>query len=144
VWKKLDLATGDVSEWASASEISEIVFVGSEPTSILYLNGSNSAGDGVSLYTSDTASPESAKLVAELSGDFSGLKAVQVESGDIHFLLYSKAYPNGTAYSAATAVTPRSTARVYDAIYARHWVSYTMIERLFRSRSVALLQRWKC
>lgn len=122
MWKLLNLTSGDVSTWGSASEISEIVYVGSEPTSILYLNGSNAAGDGVSLYTSDVSSPDSAKLVASLSGDFSGLKAAETKSGDIHFLLYSKAYPNGTAYSEATAVTPRSTGRLYDAIYARHWV----------------------
>lgn len=119
VWKQLDLKSGKVSTWGSASEISEIVFVGPNPTSILYLNGS-------SLYTSDTAKPESAKLVASLgTGDFSGLKAAQTKSGDIHFVLYSKAYPNGTAYSEATAVAPRSTGRIYDSIYVRHWVCKT-------------------
>ncbi|CAI6086719.1 unnamed protein product [Clonostachys chloroleuca] len=121
VWNVLNLTTGDISVWGPASEISEIVFVGSKPTSILYLNGSNANGDGVSLYTSDVASPDNATLVASLSGDFSGLKAAQTKSGDINFLLYSKAYPNGTAYSEATAVAPRSTARIYEAIYARHW-----------------------
>jgi hypothetical protein len=121
VWKKIDLSNGDVETWADASEISEIVFVGPKDTSILYLNGTNADGDGVSLYTSDVEMPDSAKLVASLSGDFSGLKASKTKSGDIHFLLYSKAYPNGTAYSEATAVTPPSTGRLYDSIYVRHW-----------------------
>lgn len=124
VWKKIDLSNGDVETWADASEISEIVFVGPKDTSILYLNGTNADGDGVSLYTSDVEKPDSAKLVASLSGDFSGLKASKTKSGDIHFLLYSKAYPNGTAYSEATAVTPPSTGRLYDSIYVRHWVSF--------------------
>jgi hypothetical protein len=115
VWNILDLSNGEVSVWADASEISEIVFVGDKPTSILYLNGT-------SLYTSDVADPDSATLVASLKGDFSGLKAAKTESGDIHFLLYSKAYPNGTAYVAAEAVEPKSTARIYDSIYVRHWV----------------------
>lgn len=115
-WKKIDLASGEVSEWAPASEISEVVFVGSEPTSILYLNGTD-------LYTADATDLSSAELVASLSGDFSGLKAAQTESGDINFLVYSKAYPNGTAYSEATAVAPPSTGRVYSSIYVRHWVS---------------------
>lgn len=123
VWKTLDLASGAVKDWAPSAGISEIVFVGSKPTSILYLNGTNEDGDGVSLYTSDTKDPASAKLVASLSGDFSGLKASKTGSGDIHFLLYSKAYPNGTAFSSATAVAPRNTGRIYDSLYVRHWVS---------------------
>ena len=118
MWNVLNLTSGDVSVWGDASEVSEIVFVGSEPTSILYLNGT-------SLYTSDVADPESATLVASLSGDFAGLKAAKTESGDIHFLLYSKAYPNGTAYVEAETVAPRSTGRIYDSIYVRHWVGKT-------------------
>lgn len=119
MWNVLNLTTGAVDVWAPASEISEIVFVGSEPTSILYLNGT-------SLYTADAADLESATLVATLEGDFSGLKAKLTASGDINFLVYSKAYPNGTAYSEATAETPRSTGRIYQSIYVRHWVRCTV------------------
>lgn len=59
----------------------------------------------------------------------SGLKAVTAASGDIHFVLYGLAYPNGTAYNADTAVAPASTARIYSSIYVRHWDLYLSQQR---------------
>ena len=124
VWKKLDLATGDISVWYEGSDISEVVFVGSDPTSIIYVNGTNEEDNGgISLYSANALELEKAKLVASLPAPYSGLKAAQTDSGDIHFLVYSKAYPNGTAYNEALASTSASTARIYNSIYVRHWVS---------------------
>ncbi|KAI1806745.1 alpha/beta-hydrolase [Daldinia bambusicola] len=121
-WNKLDLKTGEISVWYSGSDISEVVFVGSTPTSIIYINGTNAEDDGgISLYAADANSLEDAKLITSLPAPYSGLKAVRTESGDIHFLVYTKAYPNGTAYNEASASTPASTARIYTQTYVRHW-----------------------
>lgn len=123
-WNKLDLKTGEISVWYEGSDISEVVFVGSKPTSIIYVNGTNAEDDGgISLYSADADSLEDAKLITSLPAPYSGLKAVQTASGDIHFLVYTKAYPNGTAYNEASASTPASTARIYTETYVRHWVS---------------------
>ncbi|CAJ2502303.1 Uu.00g096970.m01.CDS01 [Anthostomella pinea] len=128
-WNKLDLATGDITEWGSP-DISEVVFVGPTDTSIVYVNGSNAEGDGgISLYSADASSVESAKLIASLPAPYSGIKAAQTASGDIHFLMYTKAYPNGTAYNEALATVPASTARIYDSTYVRHWDTWLTPEK---------------
>ncbi|KAI1820493.1 dipeptidyl-peptidase V [Xylaria intraflava] len=121
-WNKLDLGTGEISRWHDGSDISEVVFVGPTDTSIIYVNGTNAEQDGgISLYSADANNLESAKLIASLPAPYSGLKAAQTESGDIHFLLYTKAYPNGTAYNEKFAEKPASTGRLYDSLYVRHW-----------------------
>ncbi|RYP00857.1 hypothetical protein DL764_006380 [Monosporascus ibericus] len=130
VWKRLDLRTGDISVWYEGSDISEVVFVGPNPTSIIYVNGTNEEDNGgISLYSADALSLEKAKLIASLPAPFSGLKARKTPAGDIHFLMYAKAYPNGTAYNEALASTPASTARIYDSIYVRHWDTWLTPQR---------------
>ena len=51
------------------------------------------------------------------------MKAVSTSSG-ISFLVNCLAYENGTAYNEETYEAPRSTARIYDSIYVRHWDAY--------------------
>lgn len=122
MWEKLNLTSGEISVWSEDTNISEVVFVGPNPTSILYINATNEEGDGgVSLYTGDADDLSTATLVASLPAPYQGLKAVATESGDIHFLVFALAYPNGTAYNPDTAETPASTARIYTDIYVRHW-----------------------
>jgi hypothetical protein len=122
-WLKLDLKTGAISDWEGDSSISEFVFVGPEPSTILYLNGTNEEGDGgVSLYLGDALAIADAELVASIPAPLSGLKAALTPSGDINFLLSGQAYTNGTAYNADLAPTALSTGRVYDSLYPRIWV----------------------
>lgn len=103
------------------------MFVGSKPTSILYINSTNEATDGsIGLYTADVSSlVPSATLVAILPAPFAGLKAVQTSRGSIQFLLYCKANPDGSAYNPFAAVDPASiggsSARTYDTSYVRIW-----------------------
>ncbi|KAI2467525.1 alpha/beta-hydrolase [Annulohypoxylon bovei var. microspora] len=129
-WNKLDLKTGDISLWHAGSDISEVVFVGDTPTSIIYINGTNAEDDGgISLYSADANSLDDAQLIASLPAPYSGLKAVKVPSGDIHFLVYTKAYPNSTVYNAQTASTPASSARIYTSTYVRHWDTWLSGEK---------------
>ena len=124
VWNRLDLKSGDISTWHVGDDISELVFVGPESTSILYLNSTNEADDGgVSLYTADADSLENATLVASLPAPYSGLKAAETSSGNIRFLLSAQAYKNGTVYNEVVAAPSASTGRVYTSIFIRHWVS---------------------
>ncbi|TLD31353.1 hypothetical protein PspLS_01728 [Pyricularia sp. CBS 133598] len=121
-WNILDLKTGDISVWFNGSGISEVVFAGPTPTSIIYLNGTNAEEDGgVSLYAADLHSPTNATLVASLPAPYSGLKAARTSSGDINFLLTAKAYPNGTVYNEQLAPKARSSANIYTSLYPRHW-----------------------
>ncbi|KAI1177175.1 dipeptidyl-peptidase V [Nemania sp. FL0916] len=129
-WNKLDLKTGKISKWTDDTDISEVVFVGPKDTSIIYINGTNEEGDGgISLYSADVNDLKSAKLIASLPAPYSGLKAAQTKSGDINFLVYTKAYPNGTAYNENLASTPASTARLYNSIYVRHWDTWLTAEK---------------
>ncbi|KAI2640114.1 dipeptidyl-peptidase V [Xylaria nigripes] len=129
-WEKLDLKTGDITRWHDGSDISEVVFVGSDDTSIIYLNGTNAEKDGgISLYSADANDLACAKLIASLPAPYSGLKAVQTKSGDVHFLLYTKAYPNGTAYNENLAEQPASKGRLYDTIYVRHWDTWITAQK---------------
>ncbi|KIW65324.1 hypothetical protein PV04_07594 [Phialophora macrospora] len=122
VWHLVNLTNGRISTLYNGSEISEIAWVGPNDTSILYINGTNEEDNGgVSLYAGDVTAIEEAYLVASLPAPYSGLKAVVTPSGNVNFLLNSLAYPNGTAYNEAFAEEPRSSARIYDSIYVRHW-----------------------
>ena len=50
----MNLTSGKVSLLYNGSDISEIVFVGPTPTSILYINGTNEEEDGgISIYAGD-------------------------------------------------------------------------------------------
>lgn len=126
-WNFLNLTTGDIGTWYLGNEISEVDFVGPRCTDILYINSSQAAIDGsVGLYTADAASLETTStLVATLPAPYAGLKAAQTADGDIRFLLYAKANPDGSAVNPAQAVDPvlfgGSSARVYDSAYVRVW-----------------------
>lgn len=69
------------------------------------------------------------KLVANLDAPYQGLKVANSSTGDLNFLVYNLAYPNGTAYNPETAVAARSTARFYSDNYVRHWDTWLTKER---------------
>ncbi|KAJ5171894.1 hypothetical protein N7492_004487 [Penicillium capsulatum] len=122
-WSLIDLETGKVSQLTNDSNVSEVVWLGSNDSGLLYINGTNpDVPGGVELWISDTAHfAQSRYKAASLPASLSGLKIANVESGDIHFLVYGQSYGNGTAYNEDVAVKPHSTARIYDSIYVRHW-----------------------
>jgi dipeptidyl aminopeptidase/acylaminoacyl peptidase len=68
-------------------------------------------------------------LVASLDAPFTGLKVANTSSGDLHFLVNSLAYQNGTAFNSNSASAPRHTGRLYENIYARHWDHWLTKER---------------
>jgi dipeptidyl aminopeptidase/acylaminoacyl peptidase len=126
----LDLKTGEIKDsgWNS-SEVSEFVWLPGTETGILYINGTGANPGGVSLWIGDVKSPNASTLVAELDAPYSGLKVANTSSGDLHFLVNSLAYPNGTAYNEETAVAAKSTARFYADVYVRHWDTWLTKER---------------
>jgi hypothetical protein len=122
VWNLVNISSGEVSFLASGSEISEIVWTGSEnaSTAIIYVNGTNEEGDGgISIYSGDVTSIDDATLLGSLPAPYAGLKLALTESGDIHFLMYCQAYENGTAYNAELVEEPLSTARIYTSTWVR-------------------------
>lgn len=59
-------------------------------------------------------------FIASLPAPYSGLKATATANGDINFLVYALAYPNGTAYNENFEEEPLSSARIYTEIYVRY------------------------
>lgn len=53
-WKLMRLDTGEISDLPFADEVSEILWVGNTPTSVLYVNSTSDTG-GISLWTVDLA-----------------------------------------------------------------------------------------
>lgn len=110
--------------WYEGSDISEVVFVGpnaSYATGLIYINSTNSEGDGgISLYHADAASIDRVVLISSLPAPYGSLKATLALSGDIKFLVYGSAWPNGTAYNEKLSAKPKSTARIYSSTFVRH------------------------
>lgn len=116
------MKTGKANTLTEDSDVSEIVWLGTDDSSILYINSTNAEiPGGVELWVSDTSDFASGYKAASLPASFSGLKTARTHSGDIHYVVNGKSYPNGTAYNEKLAATPLSTARIYDSIYVRHW-----------------------
>lgn len=67
--------------------------------------------------------------VASLDAPYQGLKVAQTPSGDLNFLVFSLAYPNGTAFNPETEVTPAHSGRIYENIYVRHWDTWLTKQR---------------
>jgi hypothetical protein len=122
VWTLVNISSGETSTLADASEISEIVWTGSAnaTTAVIYVNGTNEEGDGgISIYSADVTSIDDATLLGSLPAPYAGLKLALTESGDIHFLMYCKAYENGTAYNPELVEEPLSSARIYTSTWVR-------------------------
>lgn len=126
----IDLKTGAISEsgWNS-SEVNEYAWLPGTGSGIVYINGTGEIPGGVSVWIGDVKSPNGSTKVAELDAPYSGLKVANTSSGDLHFLVNSLAYPNGTAYNPETAVKARSTARYYSDVYVRHWDTWLTKQR---------------
>ncbi|KAJ5591514.1 uncharacterized protein N7459_001883 [Penicillium hispanicum] len=125
-WSLMDLSGGRISQLTNDSNVSELIWLGSTDSSLLYINSTNAdIPGGIELWIADISDFDKSRYKAgSLPASFSGLKTAITESGDIHFLVYAKSYGNGTAYNENMAVTPFSTARIYDSIYVRHWDSW--------------------
>lgn len=118
----MNISSGETSTLASASEISEIVWTGSEnaSTAVIYVNGTNEEGDGgISIYSGDVTLINDATLLGSLPAPYAGLKLALTEAGDIHFLMYCRAYANGTAYNPELVEEPVSSARIYTSTWVR-------------------------
>ncbi|KAJ9488209.1 hypothetical protein VN97_g5072 [Penicillium thymicola] len=122
-WSLLDLETGKVTQLTNDSNVSELTWLGSTDSGLLYINGTNAEiPGGTEIWVSDTSEfATSAYKAASLPAPLSGLKTTITKSGDINFLVYGESWPNGTAYNEELVAKPLSSARIHDSIYVRHW-----------------------
>ncbi|CEJ61117.1 Putative Dipeptidyl-peptidase 5 [Penicillium brasilianum] len=122
-WNLIDLDSGKITVLTNDSNVSELIWLGTDDSRLLYINSTNAdIPGGVELWISDTVSFEKSRYkAASLPAPFSGLKTAITKAGDINFLAYAQSYGNGTAYNEELATAPLSSARIYDSIYVRHW-----------------------
>ncbi|KAF9885016.1 putative dipeptidyl-peptidase 5 [Aspergillus nanangensis] len=124
-WNLLDLKSGKISLLTNDSNVSEIVWLGTDKSSLLYINGTNAdVPGGVELWVTDVNNFANGYKAASLPAAFSGLKAVITSSGDVNYVASGQSYANGTAYNEELATKSLSSARIYDSIYVRHWDTY--------------------
>jgi dipeptidyl aminopeptidase/acylaminoacyl peptidase len=64
-----------------------------------------------------------------LDAPYSGLKVAKTSCGDLHFLVNTLAYQNGSAYNPELAPEARTSGRLYENIYVRHWDRWLTKER---------------
>ncbi|OKP11120.1 Dipeptidyl-peptidase 5 [Penicillium subrubescens] len=127
-WNLVGLDSGNITVLTNDSNVSELIWLRTDDSSLLYINRTNAdIRGGIELWLSNTASFEKSYVcpsrykTASLPGLFSGLKTAITERGDIKFLVYGQSYRNGTAYNKELAATPLSTAHIYDNIFVRDW-----------------------
>ncbi|OJK03535.1 hypothetical protein ASPACDRAFT_21776 [Aspergillus aculeatus ATCC 16872] len=124
-WSLIDLKSGETSTLTNDSNVSEIIWLGTDDSTILYINSTNAdIPGGVELWVSDIANFQNGYKAASLPANFLGLKTAVTDSGDVRFILRGKAYGNGTAYNEKLAEKSLSSARIYDSLYIRHWNTY--------------------
>jgi dipeptidyl aminopeptidase/acylaminoacyl peptidase len=119
----IDLKSGAIKDSGlNTSEISELVWLPGTDTGYIYINGTNEeVPGGVTLWIGDLKTPNNNKKAASLDAPYSGLKVAKTASGDIHFMVNSMSYPNGTAVNPETEVKAKHTGRFYSDSYVRHW-----------------------
>ncbi|KAF7718947.1 Dipeptidyl-peptidase 5 [Penicillium ucsense] len=145
-WNVMDLSTSKISVLTNDSSVSEVTWMGTDESTLLYINGTNAEiPGGVELWIADVNSFEKSRYkAASLPAPFSGLKTAKTAEGDYNFLVYAESYPNGTAYNAELATAPLSTARIYDSIYVRHWDTWltTRFNAIFSGSLKKKGDRW--
>ncbi|PYH96045.1 dipeptidyl peptidase V [Aspergillus ellipticus CBS 707.79] len=121
-WSLIDLKSGDIKTLTNDSHVSEVIWLGSDASTLLYINSTNAQIPGaVELWISDTSNFANGYKAASLPATLLGIKSVVTDSGDVRYILRGKSHPNGTVYNDKLVETLPSTARIYDSIFPRHW-----------------------
>ncbi|PWY93188.1 dipeptidyl peptidase V [Aspergillus sclerotioniger CBS 115572] len=124
-WSLIDLDSGETKTLTDDSNVSEMIWLGSDGSTVLYINSTNAQiPGGVELWIADTSDFENGYKAASLSANLLGIKSVVTDSGDVRYVLRGKSYPNGTVYNDQIVTALPSSARIYDSIFVRHWDTY--------------------
>ena len=132
----LDIATGldfCISKDPKAGEPKWLGF-GSE---VVWLKEGDNGN--TSFIVGDTANPGKSYVAGTVAGPVSSLKLYAIKPGMVAVAVAGQAKPDGTLYNSKDEQKPRSTARVYDSLFVRHWDTYVTSQRT--SIFTALLQK---
>ncbi|KAJ9629262.1 hypothetical protein H2204_008902 [Knufia peltigerae] len=87
----------------------------------------------------DATLPGKCYTAGTVPGPLSSLKLYVIEPGKVAVAVAGKANPDGSLHNPKDVQKPRSSARVYDSLFVRHWDTYITEQR--NSIFTALLQK---
>ena len=92
-----------------------------------------------SFIVSDASQPGKSYAAGTVAGPVSNLKLHVIEAGMVAIAVTGQASPDGSLFNSKDEMKPISSARIYDALFVRHWDRYVTSQR--NSIFVALLQK---
>lgn len=82
-----------------------------------------------SVIVADAEVPSKSYTAGTIPGPVSNLKVRRIEQGMLAIAVSGKTNPDGSLFNPKDAAAPRSTAKLYDATFVRHWDHYVTRER---------------
>ncbi|KKY15475.1 putative oligopeptidase family protein [Phaeomoniella chlamydospora] len=122
----LEIATGKVTVLSSDPKASEPKWLGTGHE-VVWLK----AGDNGNTTFVVTDADELGKTYAAgtVAGGISNLKLCTLEDDKVAIAVSGLANPDGTLYNPKDAPTSRTTAKIYDSLFVRHWDSYVEAQK---------------
>ena len=133
----ISIPDGQIHCVSKDPQASEPSWLGEGSSELVWLKGGDN--DNTSLIICDALAPDKPYTAGTLSGPVSSLKLYNIKPGMIAIAVAGQANPDGTLFNPKDVPKPASTARVYDALFVRHWDTYVTQQR--NSIFTGLLQR---
>jgi len=124
----LDIKTGSSYLFTNDSEAHDAQWLGDGTNAIMWLQ---SGAKGITnLMIGDGDEPTKPSYTADvIPAPFSNLKLKPLADGTIACVMTGLATPEGSLYNEETVEKPKSSARIYDKLYVRHWNKYIIPQR---------------
>lgn len=132
----LDIANGQEVSLSKDGNTSEPKWLGHGYDIVWLKEGENG---NTSFIVSDASVPGKTHTAGTVAGPVSNLKLHVIEPGVVAVAVSGQASPDGTLYNPKDEQKPRSSARIYDSLFVRHWDEYITPQR--NSIFTALLQK---
>lgn len=132
----LEVSTGAVTVLSRDPKASEPTWLGEGHELAWLKEGENG---NTSVIIADASNPGKCYTAGTISGPVSSMKLYHIKSGMVAVAVAGQANPDGTLYNPKDVAKSHTSARVYDALFVRHWD--TWIEKQRNSIFTALLQR---
>ncbi|KAK5939695.1 hypothetical protein PMZ80_008075 [Knufia obscura] len=121
-----DFESGEQNVISTDNGASEPKWLGDANQLVWLKEGDNG---NTSVIVADVHSPGKTYTAGTIAGPVSSLKLYEIKDGMIAMAVAGKANPDGSLHNPKNSPKERSTAKVYDATFVRHWDSYVTKER---------------
>jgi len=121
-----DLTSGEQAVISNDGKASEPRWLGDDNQLVWLKEGDNG---NASFVVADADSPGKTYTAGTVAGPVSSLKLTNIEDGMVAVAVAGKTNPDGSLHNPKDDAKERSTAKLYDATFVRHWDSYVTKER---------------